>query len=145
MIYTNLVCPACSAINRVPSERLAQAPRCGVCHKPLFTAHPVEVDEAGLERHLRNDGIPVLVDIWAPWCGPCVSMAPHYEQAAAQLEPKVRLLKLNADTAPKTMTGYAVRSIPTLLLFTGGNLLAQNAGAMATAQIVQWVRQHATI
>ncbi|MDR3522259.1 MAG: thioredoxin domain-containing protein [Acidocella sp.] len=141
MAAITLVCPACSTINRVPAERLAQAPVCGACHQPLFTAHPLSVDENALARHIQNDGIDVLVDIWAPWCGPCNSMAPHFEQAAAQLEPRMRLLKLNADTAPATMTKYAVRSIPTLLLFSGGALKAQNAGAMTAPQILQWVRR----
>jgi thioredoxin 2 len=144
MAAINLVCPACSTINRVPAERLAQAPVCGACHKPIFTAHPLSVDENALIRHIQNDGVDVLVDIWAPWCGPCNAMAPHYEQAAAQLEPRMRLLKLNADTAPATMTKYAVRSIPTLMLFSGGALKAQNAGAMTTPQILQWVRRQAT-
>jgi thioredoxin 2 len=139
-----MVCPACSAINRLPVEKLGEAPRCGVCGKAMFDGHPLNVDEAGLARHLKHDGVPVLLDIWAPWCGPCRSMAPHYEQAAVQLEPRMRLLKLNGDTAPETMTRYSVRSIPTLLLFGAGKLLAQNSGAMATAQIVQWVRQHTT-
>ena len=144
MVAITLVCPACSTINRVPTVRLAAAPVCGACHKPLFTAHPLSVDEIALVRHIQNDGIDVLVDIWAPWCGPCNSMAPHFEQAAAQLEPQVRLLKLNADTAPATMTKYAVRSIPALLLFSGGTLKAQSAGAMTAPQILQWVHRQAT-
>ncbi|HQT63831.1 MAG: thioredoxin TrxC [Acidocella sp. 20-57-95] len=142
MTQITLVCPACSAVNRVPVERVSHAPRCGACHKPLFTAQPVPVDEASLVRHIRLNDIPVLVDIWAPWCGPCVSMAPYYEQAAAQLEPHIRLLKLNADTAPQTMAKYSVRSIPSLLLFSANKLKAQSAGAMTTAQITQWARHH---
>ena len=136
-----LVCPACGAINRLPEEKLGAAPRCGGCHKPLFDGHPANVDEAGLARHLKNDGVPVLIDIWAPWCGPCRSMAPHYEQAAAQLEPRMRLLKLDGDDAPGTMTRYGVRAIPTLLLFKDGVLVKQNAGAMTAEQIVRWARQ----
>lgn len=145
MTRINLVCPDCMAINRLPPERLGEAPRCGACHKPLFTAHPLNVDGSRLDRHLSHDGIPVLVDIWAPWCSPCRSMAPHYEQAAAQLEPKVRLLKLDSDASPEISSRYGVRSIPTLLLFNNGNLLAESAGAMTSAQIVQWVRQHAKL
>lgn len=138
----NIVCPSCQATNRVPAARLAAQPRCGSCHAPLFTAHPAEVDTAGFERHLRSDQIPVLVDVWAPWCGPCRTMAPMYERAAAALEPYVRLLKLNADTAPEILARYGVRSIPTLLLFHRGTLLAQNAGAMPAERIVQWARSH---
>ncbi|OYV34421.1 MAG: thiol reductase thioredoxin [Acidocella sp. 20-61-6] len=144
MAAITLVCPACSSINRVPAERLAQVPICGACHKPLFTAHPLSVNENALARHIQNDGIDLLVDIWAPWCGPCNSMAPHFEQAAAQLEPRMRLLKLNADTAPASMTKYAVRSIPTLLLFSGGALKSQKVGAMTAQQILQWVRCQTT-
>lgn len=145
MTRINLVCPDCMAINRLPPERLGEAPRCGACHKPLFTAHPLNVDGPRLDRHLSHDEIPVLVDIWAPWCSPCRSMAPHYEQAAALLEPKVRLLKLDSDSSPEISARYGVRSIPTLMLFNHGNLLAESAGAVTSAQIVQWVRQHAKL
>lgn len=138
-----LVCPACAALNRVPAARLAQAPRCGVCHKPLFSGEPLAVDEAGLARHVA-DGVPVLVDVWAAWCGPCRAMAPQFAQAAQGLEPHVRLLKLDADAAPQSMTRYGIKSIPTLLLFAGGQLRAQQAGAMSAAQIGQWLRTQLT-
>ncbi len=141
MTGITLVCPACAAVNRVPRERLGGAPRCGVCRQPLFNGTPLAVDEAGLARHLRHDGIPVLVDVWANWCGPCRAMAPQFQQAAAQLEPHMRLLKLDADTAPATMSSHGISSIPTLLLFLGGQLKARQAGAMTSSQIVQWARQ----
>jgi thioredoxin 2 len=136
-----LVCPDCAALNRVPEERLADAPRCGACHKPLFSAQPLAVDEARLAKHVTHDGIPVLVDVWANWCGPCRTMAPQFAQAATLLEPRVRLLKLDADAAPQTMSRYGIRSIPSLLLFSSGRLVAQQAGAMAAGQIAQWVNQ----
>ena len=137
-----LVCPDCAALNRVPEARLAEAPRCGACHKPLFSGQPLAVDEAKLARHVAHDGVPVLVDVWAAWCGPCRMMAPQFAQAAMLLEPRVRLLKLDADTAPETMARHGIRSIPALLLFSGGRLVAQQAGAMSAGQIAQWVRQH---
>ncbi|MEE3503845.1 thioredoxin TrxC [Acidiphilium acidophilum] len=145
MTDTNLtlVCPSCQAINRVPAARLAASPRCGSCHAPLFDGHPLEVDDARFDRHVQHDQIPVLADLWAPWCGPCRAMTPAFINAAARLEPRYRLIKLNADTAPAILARYGVRSIPTLLLFQNGALKGQTAGAMPLEQIVQWAQGHA--
>lgn len=133
-----IVCGACGQINRMPPERQAREARCGACHEPLFTAHPVEVGEASFERHIAHSGIPILVDVWAPWCGPCRAMAPMFEQAAAALEPEVRLLKLNADEAPNISARFGIRSIPTLLLMRSGQIVARNSGMMNAHQIVAW-------
>jgi thioredoxin 2 len=138
----HVVCPHCGAINRVPEDRPATAARCGRCHRGLFEAHPAEVDEAGFERHVADNDIPVLVDIWAPWCGPCRSMAPHFERAAAVLEPRIRLLKLNADAAPQTCSRLNVRGIPAMFLLHKGRVLGQTAGAMDADTIVHWARAH---
>lgn len=135
-----IVCPSCGTLNRVPSARPAESARCGSCHAPLFTAHPIAVDEAGLERHVRGNDIPILVDIWAPWCGPCRTMAPQFERAAAVLEPQLRLLKLNADTAPDTCARLGVRGIPALFLFRSGSVVGQTSGAMSADTIVRWTR-----
>ena len=139
---TTLVCPHCGTLNRIPAERPALKAKCGGCHAALFDGKPAAVDEAGFDRHLRHDGIPLLLDVWAPWCGPCRNMAPMFERAAGTLEPRVRLLKLNADEAPNVSARLGVRGIPAMFLFHGGRTLAQTAGARDTGAIVAWTQQH---
>jgi thioredoxin 2 len=138
----HIVCPHCQAVNRLASGRLDAAPSCGKCHQPLFEGKPVEANAAAFGKHLARDDIPLLVDFWAPWCGPCRMMAPHYAQAAAQLEPRVRLLKVDTEAEQALGARYDIRSIPTLALFRGGREVARQAGAMNSAGIVQWARAH---
>lgn len=125
-------------INRLTVERGVTGARCGSCHQPIFDGHPVEVDEASLDRHLAQSSVSLLVDVWAPWCGPCRSMAPMFERAAQELEPKVRLLKLNADIAPSVSARLGISGIPTLLLMHNSREIARTAGAMDTKTIVAW-------
>jgi thioredoxin 2 len=133
-----LVCPHCEAINRLPTARLGQAPRCGSCKTPLFGGKPIAVSEAQFRRHLQHSGVPLLVDFWASWCGPCRSMAPEFEAAAARLEPGMRLLKLSTEEAPVLAGELQIRSIPTLALFANGREVARQSGAMPARQIISW-------
>jgi thioredoxin 2 len=141
----HIVCPHCDAVNRVPLLKLAQDPACGTCGKALFTGAPVDLDSARFEKHLTRSQIPVLVDFWAPWCGPCRSMAPAYAQAARQLEPHCRVVKLNTEEAQELAARHAIRSIPTLALFKNGREVARQPGAMDAAGIVAWARAHGAV
>jgi thioredoxin 2 len=132
------VCGHCGRTNRLPAERAPQDARCGACHQPMFTGHPIEVDEDGFGRHVANSDIPVLVDVWAPWCGPCRAMAPQFERAARELEPRIRVLKLNSDNAQALSSRLNISGIPTLLLMRGGREIARHAGAMDARSIVAW-------
>ena len=136
----HVVCPQCHTTNRVLSAQLGSAPDCGNCHKPLFTGHSTALDEAAFDRHVARNQIPVLVDFWAPWCGPCIQMAPGFEQAAARLEPQVRLAKVDTEAVPALGARFNIRSIPTLALFRDGRELARQAGAMGAADIVRWTQ-----
>lgn len=138
----NIVCPHCHAVNRVPAPRLAQGPRCGKCHETLFTGHPVALSTATFAKHIERNDIPVLVDFWAPWCGPCRMMAPQFEQAARLLEPRLRLAKVDTEAEPTLGAQYGIRSIPTLALFHHGQEIARQAGAMGAQDIVRWVQAH---
>jgi thioredoxin 2 len=137
-LVRHVVCPSCSAINRVPATRFALDAKCGTCHKKLFTRRPAKVDDKGFERHIARNDIPVVVDFWAPWCGPCLAMAPAFEQAAAELEPDFRFLKVDADEEQQLMAKFG-----TTMLFSHGSVVAQQAGAMSAGGIVAWVKSHA--
>ncbi|NOR52043.1 MAG: thioredoxin TrxC [Gammaproteobacteria bacterium] len=136
----HIACPICSTTNRIPGDRLSAGGNCGKCGKPLFNQRPVELTGSNFDRMINNNDIPVLVDFWAPWCGPCKMMAPAFEQAAQQLEPKLRLGKLNTENEQAIAARYNIRSIPTLAIFKNGKMIAQQAGAMNLDQLLAWSR-----
>src|SRR5689334_23497024 len=145
MASAQIVCPHCNSINRVPENKSARAAKCGRCHNALFTGAPVAVTPESFDRHIRHNTIPVLVDFWAEWCGPCKMMAPVFERAARELEPALRFLKLDTEAAADIAARYNIRSIPMLILFRSGAIVAQRAGAVDGRTLRAWLEQHVRI
>jgi thioredoxin 2 len=136
----HIVCPDCTAVNRIPTEKLSQQPKCGKCHTFLFTGQPLELNSKTFQKHISRNDIPLLVDFWAPWCGPCKTMAPAFEQAATQLEPNIRLAKVNTEIEQTIGSQFGIRSIPTLILFKNGQEAVRQSGAMGLQDIVSWAK-----
>jgi thioredoxin 2 len=137
-----IVCPHCTATNRTPADRPAEKARCGACRNPLFGGKPVAASAESFATHVQRNDIPVVADFWADWCGPCKMMAPAYDRVAAELEPQVRFLKVDTEAEQQLAAQYNIRSIPTLMLFRNGKVVAQQAGASDAASLRAWIEQH---
>jgi thioredoxin 2 len=136
-----LVCPHCSKLNRLPTEKLGEEGHCGSCHKRLFPGQALKVSDDQLNRYIQKNELPVLVDFWAPWCGPCKMMAPIFEQAAADFEPRIRFLKLNTEDYPQVSSRLGIRGIPTLILFHRGREVDRLSGALDRNGLTRWIQQ----
>ncbi len=139
MSHLHVVCPYCNAVNRIPVERLVAHPKCGKCGQVLFFGKPVDLTQSSFQKHLQKNDIPLLVDFWAPWCGPCKMMSPAFAEAATQLEPRMRLGKVNTEVEQNLGAQLNIRSIPTIVLFQNGVETSRQSGAMNSAGIIQWV------
>ena len=139
----HIVCPFCTAINRVPAEKNASGARCGKCHKALFNGHPAPATAISFDKQIQSNDIPVVVDFWAAWCGPCKAMAPVFERAAAEFEPNFRFLKVDTDKEQSLAAQYGISSIPTLMIFRRGTPVAQRAGLLDGGTLRTWLQQNA--
>jgi thioredoxin 2 len=139
----HFVCPNCNSVNRIPRDKNARGAKCGRCHQPIFTGRPIPASAESFAKHIQRNDIPVLVDFWAQWCGPCKAMAPVYERIAAELEPEIRLLKVDTEAHPELAARHNIRSIPTLILFQNGSEIARQAGAMDAESLRSWLRRNA--
>jgi thioredoxin 2 len=138
----HVICPACDVANRMPADSPVEKSRCGKCRKPLFTGMPLELNAARFLRHFHESGIPLLVDFWAAWCGPCKMMAPVFAQAARKLEPRVRLAKVDTEAEQALAASFGISAVPTLILFSNGTEIARQSGALDLQRLLAWTRQH---
>jgi thioredoxin 2 len=138
----HVVCPHCDAVNRLPAARLAEKPVCGKCGQALFAGQPIDLNAGNFDRHIGRSDLPVVVDFWAPWCGPCRTMAPTFARAAAELEPGVRLAKVDTESQQQLAARFNIRSIPTLAIFRNGREIARQSGAVDAATLRRWVQSH---
>ncbi len=135
----HVVCGHCDSVVRLPTARLGESPHCPKCHFALFEGKPLSLTEANFDKHLGREDLPLVVDFWAPWCGPCIAMAPHFETVARELEPKMRFAKLNTQDEPAPAARFNIRSIPTLIVFDHGKEIARQSGAMDAARLARWL------
>lgn len=142
MTTSHIVCTQCGAVNRLQSDKLSNSPKCGKCKQPIFTGIPADLNDQTFNKHITKNDIPVVVDFWAEWCGPCKMMAPEFKQAAGQVEPHVRFAKVDTESSQQTAAQFGIRSIPTMILFKDGKEVARQAGAMNASQISQWVQSN---
>jgi thioredoxin 2 len=137
----HIVCPNCLTVNRLPAQKDARKAKCGRCRQRLFTGHPVAVSANGFDPHIQRNDIPVVVDFWAEWCGPCKVMAPTYERVTSELEPAIRFLKVDTEAEPKLASRYQIQSIPTVLLFRHSHLFARHSGVLDAKGLRSWLRE----
>jgi thioredoxin 2 len=137
--HTHIVCGHCDAVVRAPIAKLDQTPRCPRCRQALFAGHPIQLRSTNFDQHVTRNDVPVIVDFWAPWCGPCQAMAPRFEEATKRFEPRARFAKVNSDEEPTVSQRFAIRGIPTLIAFKNGREVARQSGAMDSGALASWI------